>query len=233
VSAPGEGSTFTLYLPITYVPRASRRSRLTISVPAARSGDDTAPNGAPYPSGGSEVLDERVCEAPPPNGRAVEAPPPVCAEKTTLFVGDFRERPGAGTPLAVGTALPEPVLAGKKVLVVDDDIRNVFAMTSLLEETGMEVHSAETGQAALDALEEFPDMDFVLMDIMMPGMDGYEAIRAIRAFAAFRPLPIIAVTAKAMPGDREKCLEAGATDYLSKPVEPAQLLTLLSQWTPR
>jgi CheY-like chemotaxis protein len=117
--------------------------------------------------------------------------------------------------------------------VVDDDIRNVFAMTSVLEEAGMQVVSAETGQAALDAIEESPDMDLVLMDIMMPGMDGYDTIRAIRIFSAFRPLPIIAVTAKAMPGDRDKCLEAGASDYLSKPVEPEHLLTLLDQWTAR
>jgi CheY-like chemotaxis protein len=103
-------------------------------------------------------------------------------------------------------------------------------MTSVLEMASMHVTSAETGQAAIDMLEESPDMDFVLMDIMMPGMDGYETIRAIRTFAAFRPLPIIAVTAKAMPGDREKCLEAGASDYLSKPVVPGQLLALLAKW---
>ena len=119
------------------------------------------------------------------------------------------------------------------MLVVDDDIRNVFAMTSILEEAGMRVFSAETGQMAIDTLEESPDMDVVLMDIMMPGMDGYETIQAIREFAAFRPLPIIAVTAKAMPGDREKCLDAGATDYLSKPVLSRQLLTLLSKWVNR
>jgi CheY-like chemotaxis protein len=171
-------------------------------------------------------------EAPAANGAAVACPLPI-EDKTPLFAGDVRAYPGARPAWGTGMSLPEPVLTGKKVLVVDDDIRNVFAMTSMLEESGLEVHSAETGQAALDALEEIPDMDLVLMDIMMPGMDGYDAIRAIRAFSTFRPLPIIAVTAKAMPGDREKCLEAGASDYVSKPVEPAQLLTLLSQWTSR
>jgi hypothetical protein len=124
----------------------------------------------------------------------------------------------------------DPALLGKRVLVVDDDIRNVFAMTSLLEDIGLEVSSAENGQAALDLLQDDPEVDLVLMDIMLPGLDGYETIRAIRARSGFRLLPIIAVTAKAMPGDREKCLEAGASDYLSKPVEPAQLLVLLSKW---
>jgi CheY-like chemotaxis protein len=155
------------------------------------------------------------------------------SEEGPLFATDVHShRASAGELLVQGVAA-DPVLTGKKVLVVDDDIRNVFAMTSVLEEAGMHVVAAETGQAAIDLLEESPDMDIVLMDIMMPGMDGYETIRAIRTFAAFRPLPIIAVTAKAMPGDREKCLEAGASDYLSKPVVPAELLALLAQWVVR
>jgi HAMP domain-containing protein/signal transduction histidine kinase len=234
VSAPDEGSTFTLYLPVTYVPKASRRSRLTFAAVAdTLAGNDTNSDGAPCPAGVNATGVGFSGQAPPANGVAVEPPLPMRGDKTPLFVGDLRTHRSAAASSALGTTVPEPALAGKKVLVVDDDIRNVFALTSLLEETGMEVYSAETGQAALDQLEEIPDMDFVLMDIMMPGMDGYAAIRAIRSFSAFRPLPIIAVTAKAMPGDREKCLEAGATDYLSKPVEPAQLLTLLSQWTPR
>jgi CheY-like chemotaxis protein len=122
------------------------------------------------------------------------------------------------------------VLAGKKVLVVDDDIRNIFAMTSILERFNMQILSAETGKAAIDILGDNGDVDVVLMDIMMPMMDGYDTIRAIRRQARFRSLPIIAVTAKAMKGDREKCIEAGASDYISKPVDTEQLLGCLRLW---
>jgi CheY-like chemotaxis protein len=114
--------------------------------------------------------------------------------------------------------------------VVDDDIRNVFALTSVLERHKMDVASAETGQAALDLLDKDPAVDVVLMDIMLPEMDGYDTIRAIRKFPHFRALPIIALTAKAMKGDREKCIEAGASDYIAKPVDTEQLLTLLRVW---
>jgi signal transduction histidine kinase/CheY-like chemotaxis protein/HAMP domain-containing protein len=125
---------------------------------------------------------------------------------------------------------PGTVLSGKKVLVVDDDIRNIFAMTSILEPFSMQVLSAETGRAAIEALQSMPDIDAVLMDIMMPDMDGYDTMRAIRKLAKFRSLPIIALTAKAMKGDREKCIEAGASDYISKPVDTEQLLALLRVW---
>jgi HAMP domain-containing protein/signal transduction histidine kinase/DNA-binding response OmpR family regulator len=141
------------------------------------------------------------------------------------------------------SALPEPkramiealhetatVLAGKKVLIVDDDIRNIFAMTSVLEPYKMKITSAETGKAAIDILQQQPDMEVVLMDIMMPDMDGYDTMRAIRKSTKFRSLPIIALTAKAMKGDREKCIEAGASDYVAKPVDTEQLLSLLRIW---
>jgi CheY-like chemotaxis protein len=124
----------------------------------------------------------------------------------------------------------ETVLAGKKVLVVDDDIRNIFAMTSILEPFKMQIFSSETGKGAIETLTHTPDMDVVLMDIMMPDMDGYDTMRAIRKLAKFRSLPIIALTAKAMKGDREKCIEAGASDYISKPVDTEQLLGLLRVW---
>src|SRR5581483_4478989 len=125
------------------------------------------------------------------------------------------------------------VLAGRKALVVDDDIRNIFALTSVLEREGMVVVSAETGRDAIDVLERDGGIEIVLMDIMMPEMDGYETMREIRKRPAFRDLPIIAVTAKAMKGDREKTIEAGAWDYLSKPVDSEQLFAVLRGWLHR
>ncbi len=116
------------------------------------------------------------------------------------------------------------------ILIVDDDIRNIFAMTSLLEPHKMNILSAETGRGAIEILQDNGDIDVVLMDIMMPDMDGYDTMRAIRKLAKFRSLPIIALTAKAMKGDREKCIEAGASDYIAKPVDTEQLLALLRVW---
>ena len=112
-------------------------------------------------------------------------------------------------------------------------MRNIFALTSVLETERMEILAAENGQTALQLLQETPDVDVVLMDIMMPGMDGYDTMRAIRKLPQFRSLPIIAVTAKAMKGDRERTFEAGAWDYLSKPVEPVRMLSVLRAWLER
>ncbi|MFT3806745.1 HAMP domain-containing protein [Arenimonas sp.] len=122
------------------------------------------------------------------------------------------------------------VLRGRKVLVVDDDVRNIFALTTMLENEEMEVLSASSGAQAIDLLQNRTDISVVLMDIMMPDMDGYETIRRIRSQAEFRTLPILALTAKAMKGDREKCLDAGASDYIAKPVNTEQLLSLLRIW---
>jgi CheY-like chemotaxis protein len=127
----------------------------------------------------------------------------------------------------------ETVLKGKKILIVDDDIRNIFAMTSLLERYEMQILSAETGKKALEQLQTGADIDAVLMDIMMPDMDGYDTMRAIRKFAKFRTLPVIALTAKAMKGDREKCISAGASDYIAKPVDSTELLSMLRLWLHR
>jgi HAMP domain-containing protein/CheY-like chemotaxis protein/signal transduction histidine kinase len=124
-------------------------------------------------------------------------------------------------------------LVNKHVLVVDDDVRNIFALSSVLERRGMKVLTANTGQEAIETLDATDNVSIVLMDIMMPGMDGYAAIHEIRGRAAFRRLPIIALTAKAMKGDREKCLEAGASDYLAKPVNTEQLLSTLRTWLHR
>jgi HAMP domain-containing protein/CheY-like chemotaxis protein/signal transduction histidine kinase len=127
----------------------------------------------------------------------------------------------------------DPALAGRKALIVDDDIRNIFALTSVLEQHDVEVFYAENGRDGLQLLQDTEGIDVVLMDVMMPEMDGYEAMRRIRALKAFRTLPIIALTAKAMKGDREKCIEAGASDYVTKPVETDQLLSLLRVWLSR
>ncbi|AFH65776.1 response regulator [Paenibacillus caseinilyticus] len=127
----------------------------------------------------------------------------------------------------------EAVFAGRKVLIVDDDIRNVFALSNLLEGLDMQVAFAETGKGALEQLEKEPDFDLVLMDIMMPEMDGYEAMRSIRDDERFDRLPIIALTAKAMKDDREKCIQAGASDYITKPVHTEQLLSLMRVWLSR
>jgi CheY-like chemotaxis protein len=116
------------------------------------------------------------------------------------------------------------------VLVVDDDVRNIFALTSLLEQHGVKVAYAENGKSAIELLESTAGIDLVLMDVMMPDMDGYDTMRAIRKVARFRSLPIVALTAKAMKGDREKCLEAGASDYIAKPVDIPQLLSMLRVW---
>lgn len=121
-------------------------------------------------------------------------------------------------------------LAGKKVLVVDDDVRNILALTAALERHKIDVFSAENGKDAIELLKKTPEMDVVLMDIMMPEMDGYETMQKIRKMKKLDSLPMIALTAKAMKGDREKCIEAGASDYVSKPVDVDQLLSLLRVW---
>jgi CheY-like chemotaxis protein len=121
-------------------------------------------------------------------------------------------------------------LRGRKVLVVDDDARNIFALATVLENQEMEVISAMNGRQAIELIETTLDLSVVLMDIMMPEMDGYETMREIRKDPRFRTLPILALTAKAMKGDREKCLQAGASDYIAKPVDTDQLLSLLRVW---
>jgi CheY-like chemotaxis protein len=143
----------------------------------------------------------------------------------------------------VVTNLPEPkrkmierlhgsddALRGRRVLVVDDDARNIFALTTVLENHEMEVVSATNGRQAIETISREQDISVVLMDIMMPEMDGYQTMREIRKDAQFHSLPIVALTAKAMKGDREKCLDAGASDYIAKPVDTDQLLSLLRVW---
>jgi hypothetical protein len=126
-----------------------------------------------------------------------------------------------------GPDAADPLLVGRTVLIADDDLRNVFALTSVLERQGMRVLAAENGRQALAQLDAAPAVSLILMDVMMPEMDGYQATAAIRAMPAWATVPIIALTAKAMPGERERCLAAGASDYLTKPVDIDRLLSLL------
>ena len=149
-------------------------------------------------------------------------------DEVALFLHALR-RPGRNTKMPVAHA-PIADIAGKTVLVVDDDMRNVFALSKALRGHGLNVVMAQDGYKALAQLETRNDIDLVLMDIMMPGMDGYETIRRIRSLRQWQALPIIAVTAKAMKGDREKCLDAGANDYCSKPIDVSQLISMLQVW---
>jgi HAMP domain-containing protein/CheY-like chemotaxis protein/signal transduction histidine kinase len=152
-------------------------------------------------------------------------------DEVTLFLHRVEETlPESKRKLLEQVRRRDPLLAGKKVLVVDDDVRNIFSLTALLERHNMQILSAENGKDAIALLKKTPDVDLVLMDIMMPEMDGYQTMRAIREQSAFKALPIIALTAKAMKGDREKCIEAGSSDYISKPVQRDQLLSLLRVW---
>jgi CheY-like chemotaxis protein len=155
-------------------------------------------------------------------------------DETTLFLHRVESSlPPEKQRLLDSLHRSDPTLTGKKALVVDDDIRNIFALTSILERYEMDVQYAENGHDALKMLHDNPDIDVVLMDVMMPEMDGYEATRRIRDNATFEDLPIIAITAKAMKGDREKCINAGASDYVTKPVDSDQLISLLRVWLSR
>jgi len=149
-------------------------------------------------------------------------------EQATLLLHEPTERlsEAARTTLAL-TRKEDAILTGRTALVIDDDIRNIFSMASALEEFGVDLHYAESGRAGLDLLRQHPEIDIVLVDIMMPDMDGYETIREIRSIAQFADLPIIAVTAKAMKGDRSKCIQAGASDYVSKPVDIDYLISVM------
>ena len=161
-------------------------------------------------------------------------------ERLVDETGLFLHRVETKLPEKKGAALKQldnldTALAGKTILIVDDDVRNIFALTSVLESSvpqnqKMKILFAETGQDGIQVLEENPDIDLVLMDIMMPGLDGYQTIQHLRRNERFQKLPIIALTAKAMKGDREKCIEAGASDYISKPVDIEQLLSLMRVW---
>ncbi|MFD3658268.1 HAMP domain-containing protein [Streptomyces sp. NPDC058620] len=240
-SEPGRGSTFTLYLPLH----------------ASELPPQGYPQVGPGPieSHGNAVESGLRPEAP--GGHATGARPPLGDPAGTA--GMFRRRRKALGGAARQTALPaggqgagsadheewvqeaptgqeaqEPRRTfrfhGEKVLIVDDDIRNVFALTSVLEQHGLSVLYAENGREGIEVLEQHDDVTVVLMDIMMPEMDGYATTTAIRRMPQFAGLPIIALTAKAMKGDREKAIDCGASDYVTKPVDPDHLLAVMEQW---
>lgn len=204
----GRGSTFTLVVPA--------QCPAMVVPHSAESG--------PEPEEGAAELTAATIE--PDAARSTRELPPAASH------------PGESAPDALTSADPPAVpsdgpFANKKVLIVDDDVRNLFALSRILEHCRMAVRYAENGIEALRKLEEEGDVDIVLMDIMMPIMDGFETIRRIRANPAWRAIPIIALTAKAMSEDRGKCLEAGASDYLAKPVHAEQLLSVLREWLDR
>jgi CheY-like chemotaxis protein len=154
-------------------------------------------------------------------------------DEVTLFLHTVESRLSQERQSMLRTARNrEKVFEGRKVLLVDDDVRNIFALTSALEQKGLAVEIGRNGFEALGKLAEVPDIDLVLMDVMMPGMDGLEATRRIRANPKFAQLPVIAVTAKAMKDDQEQCRRAGANDYLAKPIDLDRLFSLMRVWMP-
>jgi CheY-like chemotaxis protein len=162
--------------------------------------------------------------------KGVESPERLLDE-TSLFLHRVESRlPSEKRKMLQQLHSADSVFEGKKVLIVDDDVRNVFALTSALEAHGMEVVFAENGREGIERLRSNGDVDLVLMDVMMPEMDGYETTRAIRAMPELEQLPIIALTAKAMKGDRERSIAAGASDYITKPVDTDRLLSLMRVW---
>ena len=165
--------------------------------------------------------------------KGVESPERLLDETALFLHRVFADLPAEKQRMLERLHRSDEDLLGKAVLVVDDDIRNIFALSSVLERRGMKVFTANTGNEAIQLLESTPELSIVLMDIMMPEMDGYQTMQMIRQNPAFRRLPIVALTAKAMKGDREKCFEAGASDYLAKPVNTEQLLSALRMWLHR
>ncbi|MFD5394553.1 HAMP domain-containing protein, partial [Streptomyces sp. NPDC127097] len=222
-SEPDVGSTFTLYVPARYTGPFPAPSPTAATRPA----DSTAQSGP--------VLAEQLTAEPEPQ-RAAPAgdlfPTPADQELTSPAGGHSPD--GGAVTWPETTRLKDwlsgragQVLARRRILIVDDDIRNVFALTHVLGRVGISVKYAENGREGLEVLDRTPDVSLVLMDIMMPEMDGYEMIKAIRHAPRFADLPVIALTAKAMPGDREKAIESGANDYIPKPVDVDRLLSVI------
>ena len=182
-----------------------------------------------YAASGLEPADERRLRLAVFSGEArLARTPEQLLEQATLLLHEPAERlSDAARRTLAKTRRQDAILSGRTALVIDDDIRNIFSMASALEEFGVGLHYAESGRAGLDLLAQHPEIDVILVDIMMPDMDGYETMREIRSMTRYANLPIIAVTAKAMKGDRSKCIEAGASDYVSKPVDIDYLISVM------
>jgi signal transduction histidine kinase/HAMP domain-containing protein len=213
-STPGHGSTFTVYLPVTGAIRARREA------PSGPTNGSSSRPGAPVETGPAWRRGTRRAMVEP-----VKVPQLIRQGGTAMV-----EPVEPGVQALNGT---ETSLAGKKVLIVDDDIRNLFALTAMLERNQMEVASVNGGREAIETLRGTADIDIALVDVMMPEIDGYATMAGMRKLDTFKDRPIIALTAKAMKGDREKCIEAGASDYIAKPVDGPQLLTMLRAWLAR
>ncbi|MEV6837968.1 HAMP domain-containing protein [Streptomyces sp. NPDC051133] len=228
-SEPGRGSTFTLYLPLH--PSELPPQGYQQSVAPLEAGELVA-SQAEQSSELSAVEIETPAEVK--SYRETQNGPAALFRRRRrgLPQGEQRTEQWLAVPEQEGA--PQPArgvrFGGQKVLIVDDDIRNVFALTSVLEQHGLSVLYAENGREGIEVLEQHDDVAVVLMDIMMPEMDGYATTTAIRRMPQFAGLPIIALTAKAMKGDREKAIESGASDYVTKPVDPDHLLAVMQQW---